>query len=685
MDTQLQIFKHIDCPAGKKCTSVRCLFRHADDGETRDNDSADSSSQDGPDRKRLKSGAEEYDPTAPPVLLPDLAAADGGCAEDLTPGPGPPVIGPQRDDHVLAATSSTSLAASAPQRAAISPPPLKRKRPDASPGSASSPARGKDMAATRANKAPLHAPTTSSSSGGSGSGSSSSNDKAPPAKQEALLPPVVRKAETLNPRPLKSNPARFEVRYRLIKMLHDEYSRLNKELQKLAKDDDTKQLILSDQEIIWMALDEEESAAARESVYSSVLKSRIMSCKKLSVEKWREERRQAIKAAEAALSGSDEGSAASSQPVVIETGLTAVQEVVLATTKLLTPIGDLAKFGYVPTVPSEEDVAKAKEAEAFTKGWEVCDRCTKRFQVFPGRREEDGALASGGTCTHHPGKPYIPNRQTTDRSVPEKQYRCCGETVGQSAGCTTKDNHVFRTSDPKRMACLWNFVETPENANAPLDRAVCFDCEMGYTVKGFELIRLTATSWPGGEELVDVLVRPFGEILDLNSAYSGVYPEDIVNARPFSLADEEEENKPPPSSSSKGGGRKRLQIVSSPLVARDLLFSHITRETPLIGHGLENDLNCLRIVHPTIVDTVLLYPHKRGLPIRNGLRMLMQTVLNRRIQVEAPEGGLQGHDSAEDARAAGDLVRWKVKGVWEKMKREGWKVDGERLVPPGKA
>ncbi|KAL8388106.1 hypothetical protein RB595_009458 [Gaeumannomyces hyphopodioides] len=670
MDAQLQIFKHIDCPAGKACTSVRCLFRHVDVGETRDREPAEPSSHEGPDRKRLRSGADEYDPTAPPVLLPDLAAADAEWAEDPTPGPDPSVTRPQPDKPVPAATSAGSPAACASQRVAVSPPPLKRKRPDASPGNVSFPARGKDTASIRAIKAPQGPP-------------SSADDKAPPAtKQEAPPPPVVRKPETLNPRPLKSNPARFEVRFRLVKMLHDEYSRLNKELQKLAKDDDTKKLILSDQEIIWMALDEEESAAARESVYSSVLKSRIMSCKKLSVEKWREERIQVIKAAEAALLGSDKGPAASSQPVVIETGLTAVQEVVLATTKLLTPIDDLAKFGYVTKVPSEEEVAKAKEAEAFTKGWEVCDRCTKRFQVFPGRREEDGALASGGTCTHHPGKAYIPSRQTADRSVPEKQYRCCGETVGQSAGCTTKDTHVFKTTDPKRLACLWNFAETPINANAPPDRAVCFDCEMGYTVKGFELIRLTATSWPGGEELVDVLVRPFGEILDLNSTYSGVYPEDIVNARPFSLA---EEDRPPPPPPVREGERRRLQIVSSPVVARDLLFSHITRETPLMGHGLENDLNCLRVVHPTVVDTVLLYPHKRGLPIRNGLRMLMQTVLNRRIQVEAPEGGLQGHDSGEDARAAGDLVRWKVKGVWERMKRQGWTAVGERLVPPAQA
>ncbi len=36
-----------------------------------------------------------------------------------------------------------------------------------------------------------------------------------------------------------------------------------------------------------------------------------------------------------------------------------------------------------------------------------------------------------------------------------------------------------------------------------------------------------------------------------------------------------------------------MQIVSSPVVARDLLFSLISPDTPLIGHGLENDLNAI--------------------------------------------------------------------------------------------
>lgn len=125
-----------------------------------------------------------------------------------------------------------------------------------------------------------------------------------------------------------------------------------------------------------------------------------------------------------------------------------------------------------------------------------------------------------------------------------------------------------------------------------------------------------------------------------------------------------------------------MQIVSSPIVARDLLFSLISPDTPLIGHGLENDLNAVRIIHPTLIDTILLYPHRRGLPMRYGLKMLMETQLNKAIQVEV-DGKAMGHDSAEDARAAGELVRLKVQEKWSAMKGEGWSLlDGE-FVPPG--
>ena len=69
-----------------------------------------------------------------------------------------------------------------------------------------------------------------------------------------------------------------------------------------------------------------------------------------------------------------------------------------------------------------------------------------------------------------------------------------------------------------------------------------------------------------------------------------------------------------------------------------------------------------------IIDTVLLYPHPRGLPLRYGLKHLAKLYLDRDIQM----GGNRGHDSKEDALATGDLVRFKVAEKAKILKRAGW-------------
>ncbi len=99
------------------------------------------------------------------------------------------------------------------------------------------------------------------------------------------------------------------------------------------------------------------------------------------------------------------------------------------------------------------------------------------------------------------------------------------------------------------------------------------------------------------------------------------------------------------------------------------------------GWILENDLNAIRMIHPTIIDTALLFPHKAGLPYRNGLKALMSTHLNRQIQVVV-DGKMEGHDSKEDANAAGELVRFALANEWAKMKREGWVVKDGEFRPP---
>ena len=474
-------------------------------------------------------------------------------------------------------------------------------------------------------------------------------------KQNNTLLPAKTVQVSLNPKMIQNPPAAHGVRMQLITMIHEQMVRLNEEVLALSQT----ALKLSPQELIVEALEEEETIAKQNpAVYLNIIKLRITRLKKMKLAEWKEERLQRIaKRAPPRLTVKTE-----STPTIIETGLSSSQEIAFLS-KLLAKQGDLAGHGYVPHAPSDEEIAQARSGVEAAQGWEQCDRCKTRFQVFPGRREEDGALTSGGACTYHPAKPRRPQvKDKADKGHREAIYACCNETVGESAGCTQGTTHVFKVSEPKRLALIMPFKETPPNLLTPTpENAVCFDCEMGYTTFGLELIRLTATAWPKGEELLDVLVRPLGEILDLNSRFSGVWPKDYANALSYAGTAIGKED-------AFRDGEQRLRIVESPAIARDLLFEHLTPKTPLIGHALDNDLNSTRIIHPSIVDTVLLYPHPRGLPIRFGLKALMKKHLDRDVQM----AGDRGHDSKEDARAAGELVRLKVSEMWKTMKRDGW-------------
>lgn len=94
-------------------------------------------------------------------------------------------------------------------------------------------------------------------------------------------------------------------------------------------------------------------------------------------------------------------------------------------------------------------------------------------------------------------------------------------------------------------------------------------------------------------------------------------------------------------------------------VQKELL--HILHpRTILIGHSLNSDLTALRLTHPFIIDTALIYPHPRGPPLKSSLKWLAQRYLNREIQKgHGTTGPGAGHDSIEDARACLDLVKQK--------------------------
>lgn len=478
----------------------------------------------------------------------------------------------------------------------------------------------------------------------------------PPSKAStAKAAPAPTGPVALMPRKLLKEPVIFTKRLSLLKMMHSFMKPLNDKIAKAVKAE-IKALHMDSNQLNKLAVDEEEQIArANPQVYENVLKHRLLKLKKMTPEEWVKERFEAL-AKERGLPPKKP------PPKKVDTGLTPKQEVVFLS-NLICPQDGLDRHGYVTHLPTAEQLDEARSAHAAADFWEVCDRCNTRFQVFPERREEDGALTTGGQCTHHWGKRIYPKRAKNAGPEPTT-FSCCNEPVG-SPGCTTYDTHVYKISDPKRLSLVMPFIETPENDKAPSDIGVCFDCEMGYTTYGLELMRLTAISWPTHKPLVDVLVRPIGHLLDVNTRFSGITTEQFLNAKPYDPAD------PKPK-------RNDLRIVESPYAARDLFLSHVTTTTPVLGHALENDLNTLRIIHPNIIDTVLLFPHKRGLPLRHGLRALAKE----KLDIDIQQAGAAGHDSYEDAKTTGELIRFKVAEKWKQLKHDGWEIRDDGVFPP---
>ncbi|RAH85262.1 RNA exonuclease Rex3 [Aspergillus japonicus CBS 114.51] len=639
MFAPLGLFKDIPCPEGHSCSLLTCMFSHKELAPIDDSQKIASAvthpSSEKPGNAALfgksaptMSAAADMTEREPKILKRDpppapFKATDAGPSASAKSSPAPQPSAPSQPVKLQSLSRR------------VSPPP--KPVSTAVKTNAPTPARSSAAAAAAANS----------------------------------RPPRQAPRESLNPRMLTKAPAPHGTRLSILTKLHAAMSSQN---EKIAKDKDSKDkwLVLTPNELVTMALDEEEKTArGNPSIYANVIKLRIVRFMKMTKEEWTTEVKNHLNERYYKI----DPNAEQPRPQALSTGLTAEAEIALAS-QLVTPAEGLEQFGYVTKAPSAAEVESAKKGVAGSKGWEKCDRCAGRFQVFPGRRE-DGSLTSGGECVHHPGKPFYPPRKQTDHITGHKEayYSCCNETLGTSSGCTRGKTHVYKVSETKRLASILQFTETPAQPfKGPLP-PVCFDCEMGYTTLGLELIRLTAVSWPQGKALLDVLVRPMGEVLDLNSRFSGVFPEHYTKAMPYEGFQKEADATPYENGEVE---EPALKVVDSPAAARALLFSHLQPDTPLIGHAIDNDLNACRIIHPTIIDTVMLYPHPRGLPNRMSLKTLCRRHLDRDIQT----GGSLGHDSKEDAIATGDLVRVKAVETWKVLKSKGWQIQGDKLVPP---
>ncbi|KAK4506747.1 hypothetical protein PRZ48_000480 [Zasmidium cellare] len=159
-----------------------------------------------------------------------------------------------------------------------------------------------------------------------------------------------------------------------------------------------------------------------------------------------------------------------------------------------------------------------------------------------------------------------------------------------------------------------------------MDCEMCITSPAGQSPQVFSLTRISLIDWDG-KVVLDEYVKPADPITDYLTPYSGI------------------------TAASMEGVTTTLEDIQKKLL------SIITPQTILIGHSLDSDLNALKLTHPFIIDTALLYPHPRGPPLKSSLKWLSQKYLSREIQ---KGHGSTGHDSVEDARACLDLVKQKT-------------------------
>lgn len=269
-----------------------------------------------------------------------------------------------------------------------------------------------------------------------------------------------------------------------------------------------------------------------------------------------------------------------------------------------------------PVVPAgSESAATAPSSER------QCVRCGRGFFVAA-----DGEYLTRERCQYHWGR----LRAAAGGGSQPPCFTCCRARAG-TPGCSRGRLHVWNGVGVGLNGPFEGYARTklrsPAAACATAPAVYALDCEMCYTARGLELAKVTMVR-ADGRLMYDCLVRPEGGVVDYNTRFSGITAHDLRQRH----------------------ATKTLRDVQNDLMA------FISADTILVGHGLENDLRALRIVHGTVVDTAVTFPHYNGLPYRRSLRSLASSLLHREIQTSA-----SGHDSCEDARTAMELMLWRVR------------------------
>ncbi|XP_029354047.1 RNA exonuclease 5 isoform X2 [Echeneis naucrates] len=193
---------------------------------------------------------------------------------------------------------------------------------------------------------------------------------------------------------------------------------------------------------------------------------------------------------------------------------------------------------------------------------------------------------------------------------------------GLTAYLLTQEEMIKKTYPVKGMPGFEEFVCT-DSVDCVTDRSPLYglDCEMCLTEKGNELTRVSLVD-SDGNCVMDELVKPQNRILSYLTKFSGIT---AAMLRPITTT---------------------LRDVQAKLRAV------LPWDAVLVGHSVNNDLIALKLIHPHVIDTSLLYRKEFGQ--RFKLKILAEKVLKRQIQTEEKNG----HNPIEDALAALELAQY---------------------------
>ncbi|XP_048270317.1 RNA exonuclease 1 homolog isoform X2 [Bombus terrestris] len=239
----------------------------------------------------------------------------------------------------------------------------------------------------------------------------------------------------------------------------------------------------------------------------------------------------------------------------------------------------------------------------------ICSRCGQTYMI-----DKRGFALRSQNCIYHWGRKF------TIRG--ESKYSCC-QQYGSATGCCDAKTHVWDYTDYENLR---GYVRTlPKDTPVEEQGVYALDCEMCYTTQGLELTRITVID-DDCSVVYETLVNPQNPIVDYNTRFSGITEENMKD------------------------------VTTTLLDVQATLLTMFSDKTILVGHSLESDFKALRLLHDTVVDTSVMFPHKNGYPQKRALKNLCSEYLRKIIQND-----VGGHDSKEDAVACMELILWKAK------------------------